>query len=143
MSRRPTVARQADGPTDIHDDLVDYCARPGCRREFRRGPGPGRRQAYCSDVCRRSAEREFRQVSQRLAHFEGVVQQLRTDVEAFGRSVSTDDLENGLVTSDQRRAAEDAVARVGGILAFLQESTDPLAVELRALHEAVEPVLKR
>jgi hypothetical protein len=145
VTQRPSVAQgdEKSLPDDIQDDLVDYCARPACRREFRRGPGRGRRQAYCSEVCRRSAEREFRQSTQRLSHFEGVVEQLRVDVAAFGRSVSTSDLDPSSVASDQRRAAEDAVVRAGGILAFVDGSSDPMVGELRALYAAVLPVLKR
>jgi hypothetical protein len=124
------------------DDLVDYCARPACRREFRRAPGPGRRQAYCSEMCRRAVEREFRKALQRLTHYEGVVEQLRLDVAAFGRAPSADASESSQATSDPRRAAEDAVTRVGGILAFLT-SDDAVVGELRALHAAVAPLVRR
>ena len=125
------------------DDLVDYCSRPACRREFRRTSGPGRRQAYCSEVCRRAAEREYRRTTQRLAHFEGVVEQLRADVAAFGRSVVTDDVPAGTISPEARRSAQDAVLRAGGVVAFLSNSDDPLAIELQTLYEAVAPVLGR
>jgi hypothetical protein len=92
-------------------------------------------------MCRRTAERELRKVAQRLRHFESVVEQLRVDVAAFGRSGITDDSgAGGAATQEMRSNAARAVARAGGVLAFLEDSDDPLAVELRALHEAVEPL---
>lgn len=122
-------------------ELPDYCARPACRQAFTRVVGPGRPQAYCSELCRRSAERELRQTQSRLTHFESLVAQLRVDVAAFSPS-TTSDLEVG-ASPQAQRAAEDAVTRVAGILAFLGDSPDPLAAELRALHEAVAPVVTR
>src|SRR3954447_5694780 len=96
-------------------ELTDYCARPLCRTEFRRQVGRGRRQAYCSETCRRGAERELRQLRSRLSHFEGVVEQLRLDVAAFGRS----DTAGATVDEDTvRRTAEQAVARAGGVVTF-------------------------
>lgn len=121
--------------------LTDYCSRPSCRAEFRRSPGPGRRQAYCSEVCRRKAQHELRQARSRLAHFEILVERLRVDVAAFGRPES-DDAEDGehAVSLDSRRTAEDAVRRAAGALEFANH--DELAVrELRRLYEAVAPII--
>lgn len=79
--------RTSSGSRIALDDagLVDYCSRPSCRREFRANPGPGRPQAYCSELCRRAAEKELRQARSRLAHFENLVEKLRIDVAAFGK----------------------------------------------------------
>jgi hypothetical protein len=149
MASRPSSAHTNSqegvlgAPAEADDDLVDYCSRPACRREFRRTSGPGRRQAYCSEVCRRAVDREYRKTTQRLAHFEGVVEQLRADVAAFGRSIDTDAEPPGTVSAEGRRLAEDAVVRAGGVVAFLRNSDDPIATELRTLYEAVAPVLRR
>jgi hypothetical protein len=121
--------------------LIGYCSRPNCRQEFRRSPGPGRRQAYCSEICRRTAERELRQVRSRLAHFEEVVEQLRIDVAAFGRPEGDDiEGEKDMVRLDSRRAAEDAVRRAAGALA-LANADEPAVRELRRLYEAVAPII--
>lgn len=120
-------------------ELVDYCARPLCRAEFRRTVGPGRRQAYCSEQCRRAAERELRQARSRLTHYERLVEQLRIDVAAFGPGASPD--EQAGTDLGARRAAEDALTRVGGMLIFLEKSDDACAKELRELHAAVAPVI--
>lgn len=136
-SARRRVAR----PDDDVEELVDYCDRPTCRNEFRHRPGPGRRRAYCSEFCRRSAEKELRQVRSRLSHFEGVVQQLRIDVAAFGKAEDEAGLADDVVTAE--RNAEAALNRAEGALAFLADSTEPAAAELRRLYSAVEPVVRR
>lgn len=135
------VASKAEAAGDDALELIDYCARPLCREEFRRPAGPGRRQAYCSELCRRTAEKEVRQARSRLAHFEGVVEQLRTDVAAFGRSVDDDVADEGRTSNEQRRRAEDAVNRVGGILDFTRDSEEPMARELRDLYDAMAPLV--
>lgn len=122
-------------------EVPDYCARPACRRQFARTIGPGRPQAFCSDLCRRTAEKEVRQLRSKLTHFEGVVTQLKADLAAFSRGVPSDS-DTEVVGEGDRRSAEDAVTRVEGVLTFLADSSDPLAQELRNLHDAVAPVIK-
>lgn len=131
-----TTLRDTDDP----QELVDYCARPKCREEFRRSAGPGRRQAFCSEFCRRSAERELRQARARLQHFEELVVQLRGDVAAFGKSPGSGGPELDDVHLVQRDA-EIAMARVAGILAFPGDGSDPVLQELRSFHDAVAPLV--
>lgn len=143
MAPRTAAARTAERarPTDSQE-LPDYCARPACRRAFTRVVGPGRPQAFCSEVCRRSAERELRQAKSRLAHFEALVDQMRADVAAFSRTGTPEEADPTAGSSfEARRSALDAVHRVAGVLAFLERSDDPVARELSALHAAVLPVV--
>jgi hypothetical protein len=130
--RRTKTIRQ-----DEAQDVAAFCARPSCRQEYRRVTQPGRRQAYCSPICRRAAEKEIRQLRARLTHFESVVEQARIDLAAHGR---TDD-EGDPSSSDPTMTASKAVARAGGVLRFVGSSEDPLADELRALHDAVLPLV--
>jgi hypothetical protein len=121
--------------------LIDYCWRPRCRTEFRRTGGPGRRQEYCSEVCRRAAEKELRQARSQLAHFEEVVEKLRIDVAAFGRPDSDEVGDDSLSLSlDGRRTAEDALRRASGVLDWANPD-EPAIRELRRLYEAVAPVV--
>jgi hypothetical protein len=123
------------------EGLIDYCSRPECREEFRRTAGPGRRQEYCSELCRRAAERELRRARSRLAHFEDLVEKLRIDVAAFGKPDSDDaGDENLLLSLDGRRAAEDAVRRAAGALEFADRD-EPAVRELRMLYDAVAPII--
>jgi len=120
------------------EDRPDYCSRPSCRKEFRRTIGPGRPQAFCSEFCRRAAERELRQVRSRLAHFESVVEKLRIDVAAFGRN-DDDGLEPSII--EQRRTAREAVARAAGALDFVNDREEPAVRELQRLYDAVAPLM--
>ena len=95
-------------------------------------------------MCRRAAEKELRQARSRLAHFEELTAQLRVDIAAFGRGGLTgaDDQSSTGPGGDAARAtAVNAVHRTAGVLAFLGDSDDPLARELRSLHAAVAPAL--
>jgi len=134
------ISDRARAPVD-ESGLIDYCSRPSCRTEFRRTPGPGRRQAYCSEICRRTAEREFRQARSRLIHFEILVEKLRIDVAAFGRpEINDPEGEKDAVRLDGRRAAEDAVRRAAGALEFASPD-EPAVREFRRLYEAVASII--
>lgn len=133
-----THPRQTRPEAAEPEDLTDYCSRPSCRKEFRRTAGPGRPQAFCSEFCRRAAERELRQVRSRLAHFESVVEKLRIDVAAFGRA-DDEGLEPGIL--ELRRRAHEAIARTGGALEFMSNRDEPSARELQRLYDAVAPLL--
>jgi hypothetical protein len=135
---RPNVADRAEHVEEA-EGLEDLCARPKCRTKFRRTIGPGRKQAYCSEICRRQAERELRQKRAQLAHFEHLVEVLRLDIAAFGRT-DFDAVDNEGQPLDVRRAAEDAVRRAAGALAFA--NPDERAVqELQRLYDAVAPIV--
>jgi hypothetical protein len=124
------------------EDLIDYCSRPNCRKEFRWAAGPGRRQAYCSQICRRAAEKELRQARARLARFEGIVRKLRVDVAAYGKP--DDDWDGGEqlpVSLDARQTAQSVVLRADGVLKFANPD-DPIVQELRMLYEAVAPIIR-
>lgn len=130
------------GAEDPDSGLVAFCARPMCRDEFRRSAGPGRPQAYCSETCRRSAEKEYRQAVSRLTNYESVVDQLRIDLTAFGKSVDAE-MDDTAITPDMRRRAEDAVQQAGGAVPFMRGSEEPGARQLCSLYDAVAPVLIR
>jgi hypothetical protein len=123
------------------EDLTDYCWRPKCRKEFRRTVGPGRPQGYCSEICRRTAEKELRQARSRLAHFEDLVRKLRIDVAAFGKHEDDEaGYELASASFEARQTAENAVRRAAGALAFANPD-EPAARELQMFYEAVAPVI--
>ena len=130
--------RRSDASTQ---ELPDYCARPMCRSPFTRVVGPGRPQAFSSEVCRRAAEKELRQAKSLLAHFEDLTAQFRVDIAAFGRGGLSPAADTAATEPATWQAAAAAVHRVSGVLAFVGDNADPLAEELRALHAAVSPVI--
>jgi len=135
---RPGATGRAERVEEA-ESLVDYCAHPQCRKEFRRTVGPGRKQAYCSDVCRRLAHSELRQKQARLAHFERIVEMFRRDIATFGKTdFDTGDSENQSL--DARRTAEDAVRRAAGVLTFANPD-EPAVQELKTLYDAVAPLV--
>lgn len=118
-ARGPTVENRSSGPT-----------------------GPGRRQAFCTEFCRRTAQNDLWRARARLSHYEGVVQKLRIGVAAFGKTDPAEDGEEELPLSlDARHKAESAVDRAEGVLKFASRD-DPLAQELRMLYKAVAPIVR-
>lgn len=130
---------EAAAAVEDAQEVPTFCARPACRQEYRGVLGNGRRQVFCSETCRRAAQREVRRLRARLRHFEGIVEQVRIDLGAYGHS--EDDVE--LAGIDAQRYAERAVARAAGVLRFASNSEEPLAQEFRALYEAVEPLVSQ
>lgn len=123
------------------EDLTDYCSYPKCRKEFRRAARPGRRQEFCSEICRRTAQNELRRARARLTHYEGLVLKLRIDVAAFGPDTTEDGDEERALSFDARQQAESAVLRAEGVLKFAKPD-DPVWQELRRLYEAVAPIVR-
>lgn len=134
MSSQPD---DSPGVSRVPDSVVDYCARPRCRREFRRSTGRGRPRDYCSDTCRRSAQNELREARLRLARFEALVAQFRTDVAAF-----TGDTEAETGEVAPRLRALEALAEAKGAHPFLVKSDDAGARAFVALYEGVAPFLR-
>ena len=91
---------------DITLELTDRCARPHCRREFKRSAGIGRRRQYCSDTCRGNSEREYKRAKAVVAQYEIMLRDAQADVAAFGRS--SDDY---VVVSDSDRHTALEAAR--------------------------------
>lgn len=123
-------------------DLADYCARPKCRTEFRQSTGRGRRRDYCSETCRRIADREYKQAKATVEHFERLAERSRHDVRAFGRAADDLDAAADVTTDVAVERARGAMERARAVLRFAGDSDDAYAVELRALSESIEPALR-
>lgn len=134
------------GGVEASEALQGTCARPGCSKLFTREAGPGRPAAFCSEECRRAAQRERRNLRRRLAHHEDQAQQLRLLVAAYERSVRSDngpseDGEDDLLAPDVVRAAEDAVVEMRGMVRFMSSDSSPHLAELMRFYEAVAPLV--
>jgi hypothetical protein len=70
-----------------------------------------------------------------LAHFEAMVDQHRRMIAAYERETVEDGIPAGKATQRLR----EAVFRAAGVLRFVENSNEPLAEELRALHRAAAP----
>lgn len=123
-------------------DFVDYCARPMCRKEFRRSAGRGRRRDYCSDICRRLADRDYKRAKAMVEQFERLARRSRHDVLAFGRSAD----EQGPAQVSEDIAFERAVGALGRaetVLSFASDADERLLMEIRRLCDAVRPLIEQ
>lgn len=135
------VAVESATSDDVDVDLIDYCARPMCRREFRQSTGRGRRRDYCSEECRRLADRDYKRAKATVDHFERLARRQRYDVLAFGRAA--DDLEGaGLSLESAAEVAVGAIGRAEAVLRFVGDADPRLVEEIRALVDGVRPVLR-
>ena len=123
-------------------DFVDYCSRPMCRKEFRRSAGRGRRRDYCSDICRRLADRDYKRAKAMVEQFERLARRSRHDVLAFGRSADEQDP----AQIDEDVALERAVGALGRaetVLSFAVDADERLLTEIRRLCDAVRPLIEQ
>lgn len=141
MSESVKTIRTIPGEAvDDEFDLPDLCARPQCRQEFRQNVGRGRKANYCSETCRRLADRDYKRAKATVEHFEKLARRSRYDVLAFGRSA--DDLGESASPEVVLRAALDALGRADAVLRFVGGDADERLVdELVALRDAVRPLV--
>lgn len=138
-----TPAERGGGPSSSAAGSTDpglpaYCALPGCRTEYRQFVAVGRAQRFCSEECRRNAQNEQRRARSKLRHLEGLVEQARIDLAAFG----CDD-DSARSAEDPRQRATLGLARAAGVMAFLKDSDDKAAREFVALYESVAPCFEQ
>jgi hypothetical protein len=138
-----TVSPVAGGDDDAVEDqfdLPDLCARPQCRREFRQSVGRGRKKDYCSETCRRLADRDYKRARATVEHFEKLTRRARYDVLAFGRAAGDED--DGAVTEDVAFAqALAALDRADVVLRFATDAEPRMVAELQALCSGVRPLM--
>jgi hypothetical protein len=121
-------------------DLPDLCARPKCRQEFRQSIGRGRKKDYCSETCRRLADRDYKRARATVDHFEKLARRSRHDVLAFGRS--NDDLDDDSVSEDVAIArAAAALDRTDAVLRFVRDADPRIVAELEALSSGVRALV--
>lgn len=123
-------------------DFVDYCARPMCRKEFRRSAGRGRRRDYCSDTCRRLADRDYKRAKAMVEQFERLAHRSRHDVLAFGRAA--DEQDSAQISEDVAlERAVGAISQAEAVLRFASGDDERLINELRRLCDGVRPLIKQ
>jgi hypothetical protein len=121
-------------------DLPDLCARPQCRQEFRQTVGRGRKKDYCSETCRRLADRDYKRARATVEHFEKLARRSRYDVLAFGRSA---DEQTGSVSEEVSISrAVGALERAEAVLRFVGDGDERLVAELEALCEGVRHLIR-
>jgi hypothetical protein len=121
-------------------ELTGYCGWPSCRKPFPQTTGRGRRREFCSETCRRGADRDYKRAKAMVEHFEKLLTRSRYDVAAFGRGdeeVETPEVQARLVAD-----ANAALQRARAVLEWAQGGDQRLLNELRLLVEGVAPVIE-
>lgn len=123
-------------------EIVEYCGRLSCRKPVVRSSGRGRPKEFCSETCRRGADRDYKRAKSLVEHFEQSLRRTRHEVAAYGRKAESD---SGFRTPDEDAeilgAARAAVSRAEGALEFGTGPDDRFRQELLRLLEAVRPAL--
>lgn len=127
-----------DGDSDF--DVADYCGRLSCRKVIVQPAGRGRRREFCSETCRRGADREYKRAKALVESFERNLRSFRHEVAAYGRKA-----EDGAVTPQEleriQRDAHAAIGRAQGVVEFSCGVEDRYLEELRLLLHAVESLV--
>jgi hypothetical protein len=136
------VAGRDDDAAEDQFDLPDLCGRPQCRREFRQSVGRGRKKDYCSETCRRLADRDYKRAKATVEHFDKLARRARYDVLAFGRAAGED--ADSMVSEDVVFAqALAALDRADAVLRFATDAEPRMVAELQALCSGVRPLLAK
>jgi hypothetical protein len=130
-----------DPSIETEDQVAIYCGRLTCGKLIVQTVGRGRRKEFCSETCRRSADRDYKRAK---SHGELFAEQLRKtqhEVAAYGRKA-----EDGLLTPEEQHhlMAEARVAFTrAATVVELGATSDRAQVELELLVAALRPVLER
>lgn len=124
-------------------EIAEYCGRLSCRKPIVQPGGRGRRREFCSETCRRGADREYKRAKALVEHFEQYLRRTRYEVAAYGRKAEAD---SGFRTPEEevqaQSAARAAVSRAEAVLEYVDgEANDRFLSELRRLVDAVNPVV--
>lgn len=127
---------------EVVGDLVLYCGLLSCRKPIVQEIGPGRRKEFCSETCRRAADRDYKRAETRLRTFQDQLRTTQHEVAAYGRKA-----DQGMLTDDDvqslRFAARVALSRAVAVLEFSSDGdAGRFRDELRTLVEALRPLLE-
>lgn len=115
------------------------CGRLSCRKPVVQELGPGRRKEYCSDTCRRGADREYKRARAHVDTFVEYLRRSQHEVASYGRKAEVETL------SPEQLVGLETATRV----AFARAETlvevgvpaDLAVVELAALVRALRPLM--
>ena len=119
--------------------IAPPCGRLTCKKPVVQELGPGRRKEYCSDTCRRGADRDYKRAKAHVDTFEEYLRRSQHEVASYGRKAEAD------VLSPEQLGRFETAARV----AFARAETlvevgvpaNLAAAELAALVQALRPLM--
>jgi hypothetical protein len=119
--------------------IAPPCGRLSCKKPVVQELGPGRRKEYCSDTCRRGADREYKRAKAHVDTFEEYLRRSRHEVASYGRKAEADTLSPEQLASLEN-AARVAFARAEALVE-VGVPTDLAVAELAALVQALRPLM--
>lgn len=129
-----------DSEEDGEFQLAEYCGRLSCKKLIAQTPGRGRRREYCSETCRRGADREYKRAKALVEHSERILRKTRHEVAAYGRRDS-----EALPTPEEEVAtwasAHSALTRARTLLEYDLSLDDRCRSELTQLVDAVSTII--
>jgi hypothetical protein len=134
---------ESQNGVDDDFEIAEYCGRLSCHKPIVQPAGRGRRREFCSETCRRGADREYKRARALVEHFERYLRKTRHEVAAYGRKA---ELDSGLQTIEEEAqalsTARAAISRAEAVVEFATgDADDRFLVELRRLVEAVNPAI--
>jgi len=115
------------------------CGRLSCKKPVIQELGPGRRKEYCSDTCRRGADREYKRAKAYVDTFQEYLRRSQHEVASYGRKAEAEALSPEQLVSLET-AARVAFARAE-TLVEVGVPADLAVVELAALVYALRPLM--
>lgn len=119
--------------------IAPPCGRLSCKKPVVQELGPGRRKEYCSETCRRGADREYKRAKAHVDTFEEYLRRSRHEVAAYGRKAEAETLSPEQLVSLET-AARVAFARAE-TLVEIGVPTDLAVDEFAALVQALRPLM--
>jgi hypothetical protein len=120
--------------------IASYCGRLSCRKPIVQEIGPGRRKEFCSETCRRGADREYKRAKAHVEFFEEQLRRTQHEVATYGRRA-----DEGVLTADEvlrlQADARVALTRAATVAELGGDQPERIRAELDALITAVRPIL--
>lgn len=121
--------------------IASYCGRLSCRKPIVQDIGPGRRKEFCSDTCRRGADRDYKRAKAHVDFFDEQLRRTQHEVATYGRRA-----DEGMLTPEDalriRTEALVALTRATTVAEFAGDQPERVRAELEALIAAVKPILE-
>ncbi|CAN5177087.1 hypothetical protein BH18ACT9_BH18ACT9_05440 [soil metagenome] len=132
---------QTASETDF--EIAEYCGRLSCHKPIVQPAGRGRRREFCSETCRRGADREYKRAKGMVEHFERYLMKTRHEVAAYGRKAESEgDFRTPEEEARIQSTALAGISRAEAVLEFAAgDADDRFLGELRRLVEAVNPAI--
>lgn len=128
-----------DEDTQSIGQIAVPCGRLSCKKPVVQELGPGRRKEYCSDTCRRGADRDYKRAKAHVDTFEEHLRRSQHEVASYGRKAEAEALSPEQLISLET-AARVAFARAE-TLVEVGVPADLAVVELAALVQALRPLM--